>query len=72
MWVSVIQVYAPTEDSKNEVKDNFYEQLEGTVRGVPKQVKLVVLGDLKCMCRKECGSVVWGDVTGKHGEVVEN
>ena len=37
VWVSVIQVYAPTEDSKNEVKDDFNEQLESTVREVPKQ-----------------------------------
>ena len=28
VWISVIQVYAPTEDSKNEVKDDFYEQLK--------------------------------------------
>ena len=32
MWVSERQVYAPTEDSKNEVKDDLYEQLESTVR----------------------------------------
>ena len=46
VWMSVIQVYATTEDSKNEVKDDFYEQLEGTVREAPKQNKLVALGDL--------------------------
>ena len=70
VWVSVIQVYAPTEDSKNEVKDSFYEQLEGTVRGVPKQVKLVVLGDLNARVGRNV--TVWGDVIGKHGEAVEN
>ena len=46
VWVSVIQVYAPKEDSKNEVEDSFYEQLEGTVKGVPKQDKLAVLENL--------------------------
>ena len=60
----------PTEDSKNEVKDDFYEQLESTVREVPKQDKLVALGDLNACVG---GNVaVWGDVIGKHGEVVEN
>ena len=31
-WVSVVQVYAPTEDSKEEVKGGFYEQLQTTLR----------------------------------------
>ena len=66
----MLQVYAPTEDSKNEVKDDFYEQLEGTVREVPKQNKLVVLGDLNAHVGRNVA--VWGDVIGKHGEVVEN
>ena len=70
MCVSVIQVYAPTEDNKNVVKDDFYEQLEGTVRGVPKQDKLVVLGDVNARVGRNV--IVWGDVIGKHGEAVEN
>ena len=32
VWVKVIQVYAPTEDSKDEVKESFYEQLQGTMK----------------------------------------
>ena len=32
--VSVIQGYAPTKDSMDDVKDGFYEQLEGTMKEV--------------------------------------
>ena len=46
VWVSVIQVYAPTEDSRVEMKEEFYEQLQVTVREVHRQDKLVVMGDL--------------------------
>ena len=32
VWVKVIQVYAPTEDSKDEVEEGFYEQLQVTMK----------------------------------------
>ena len=37
MWVSVIQVHALTKDSKNEVKEGFYEQLLETMKEVLKR-----------------------------------
>ena len=40
------------------------------MREVPKQDKLVVLGDLNAHVGRNV--VMWGDVIGKHGEVVEN
>ena len=46
VWVSVIQVYAPTGDSKEEVKEGFYEQLQVTLREVHRQDKVIVMGDL--------------------------
>ena len=70
VWVSVVQVYAPTEDSKEEVKEGFYEQLQTTLREVHRQDKLIVLGDLNARVGRNVG--VWGDVIGKQGEVVEN
>ena len=33
-WVSLIQVYAPTEDRSQDVKDEFYAKLQDTVGGV--------------------------------------
>ena len=79
VWVSVIQVYAPTEDSKNEVKDDFNEQLESTVREVPKQDNWqywgtsvhVYVGRNVAVCVGGGGGG-GGGVIGMHGEVVEN
>ena len=70
VWVSVIQVYAPTEDSKEEVKEGFYEQLQATVREVHRQDKLIVMGDLNARVGRNVE--VWGGVIGRQGEVVEN
>lgn len=69
-WVTVIQVYAPTEDSKDEVKEGFYEQLQETVKEVQKRDKLIVMGDLNA--RVGNNAKVWREVIGKQGEVVEN
>ena len=70
VWVSVIQVYAPTENSRVEMKEEFYEQLQVTVREVQSQDKLVVMGDLNA--RVGDNVKVWGEVIGKQGEAVEN
>ena len=68
--MSVVQVYVPTEDSKEEVKEGFYEQLHTTLREVHRQDKLIVMEDLNARVGRNVG--VWGDVIGKQGEVVEN
>ena len=70
VWVSVIQVYAPTEDCRVEMEEEFYEQLQVTVREVHRQDKLVVMGDLNA--RVGDNVKVWGEVIGKQGEAVEN
>ena len=56
MWVSVIHVYALIEDSKNEVKDDFYEQLKGyTVERYPSRIKWYLMADLNARVgRKAC------------------
>ena len=64
--VSVIQVYAPTEDSRNEMKEEFYEQLQVTVREVHRQDKLVVMGDLNA--RVGDNVKVWGELLESKGK----
>ena len=59
VWVSVIQVYAPTEDSKEEVKEGFYEQLQATVRDVHRKDKLIAMGDLNARVGRNVE--VWGN-----------
>ena len=44
VWMTVIQVYAPTEDSTDEVKEDFYEQLQEIMKEVHKWDKLIVMG----------------------------
>ena len=42
---TVIQVYAPTEDSQEEDKDAFYDQLQAVLSAVPKHDVKIVMGD---------------------------
>ena len=43
--VTVVQVYAPTEDTPDEEKDDFYEQLQKTLDEVPSFDNKIVIGD---------------------------
>ena len=40
-----MQVYAPTNDAEFEAKDDFYDQLQSVLEGVPKHDLLIVMGD---------------------------
>ena len=55
MWASVVQVYAPTEDCKEDVKEGFYEQLQTTLWEVHRQDKLIVMGDLNARVGRNVG-----------------
>ena len=43
--LSIIQVYAPTSDSNEEDLEIFYNQIEATMRNIPKKDILIVMGD---------------------------
>ena len=43
--MSMISVYAPTMTNEDEVKDQFYADLDTTISAVPKADKLIFLGD---------------------------
>ena len=43
--ITLVSTYAPTLSATPEVKDEFYESLAATIRGVPSQEQLVILGD---------------------------
>ena len=64
-YLTLISVYAPTLTSDDETKDSFYDDLHRSIRSVPKNDKLVVLGDLNA--RVEHDHLLWDGLIGKHG-----
>ena len=44
--LTIIQVYAPTNDAEDESKEEFYEQLQREVEATPRHDVLIVMGDL--------------------------
>ncbi|XGW34280.1 hypothetical protein V3C99_018265, partial [Haemonchus contortus] len=43
--ITVVQVYAPTEDTSEELKDSFYEQLQDIVDDIPRRDLKLIIGD---------------------------
>ena len=68
--LTLIHVYAPTNDTDEEAKDHFYEKLQAIVDKTPKHDLLVITGDLNA----KVGSDVEGyeRVMGKHGVGIRN
>ncbi|XP_046962200.1 uncharacterized protein LOC124531734 [Vanessa cardui] len=62
-FVTLISAYAPTLNSKPETKDQFYDQLEETVRRVNPTDRLHILGDFNA----RVGQDTWPECLGAHG-----
>ena len=43
---TIVIVYAPTNDSESEAKEDFYDQLQSVLEAVPEHDLLIVMGDL--------------------------
>ena len=63
--ITVIQVYAPTEDKPDDEKDDFYEQLREVVRTVKQHDMLLLMGDFNAKVGQEDG--MWRDEVGVFG-----
>jgi hypothetical protein len=63
--VSIVHVYAPTNTSSVDVKDEFYEQLSSTLNNVRKGDILIVMGDLNA--RVGSDNTGYESFMGKHG-----
>ena len=46
IWVMVVQVYAPTDDSSLGIKDEFFQKLQETVGDMARRDLMVVMGDM--------------------------
>ena len=65
-WVTLIQVYAPIDDSVEEMKSSFYMSLEEMIACVSKRDHLVLMGDLNARVGRDVST--WREVIGRHGE----
>lgn len=63
--LTFIQVYAPTEQAPDDVKDAFYQQLAQTLNNVKKSDILVMMGDLNAQVGSSNEN--WETVMGTHG-----
>lgn len=64
-WMNIISVYAPTMSASLESYELFYEQLSETIRGIPKQDKILLLGDFNARVGNDWKT--WKGVLGKYG-----
>jgi exonuclease III len=61
--ITMINVYAPTEDKTEEIKEQFYDDLQSMVDKVPKSDLIIILGDVNAKLGKE---PAYQKITGKH------
>ena len=51
--ITLINVYAPTEDNTEETKEQFYDNLQYLVDKIPKIDTIIILGDVNAELGKE-------------------
>lgn len=62
---TLISVYAPTLDSNEDIKDSFYGHLNEVLRTIPREDKIIILGDFNA--RVGSNQHLWEGVIGHHG-----
>ena len=68
--VTVVQVYAPHNEREDQVKNDFYEELQETLDGCNKNDIIVVMGDLNAKVGSD--NIGYEKTMGKHGLGVQN
>jgi exonuclease III len=61
--IKLINAYAPTEDETEEIKEQFYDDLQSIVDKVPKSDLTIMLGDVNAKLGKE---LAYKKITGKY------
>ena len=67
---NLISAYAPTLDSSDQIKDEFYEDLGTLLCSIPLDQKIILLGDFNARVGTDANA--WRKVIGKHGVGMEN
>jgi exonuclease III len=67
---TLISAYAPTMSYPDDVKESFYEELGNAIRAVPRNDKLILLGDFNARVGRD--HQTWPGVLGCHGLGKEN
>ena len=70
VWLTLVQVYAPTDDTDSVAKDEFYAEVQEVMNRVPRGDRIIVMGNFNARVGKNVK--VWKGVIGEHGEEVEN
>jgi hypothetical protein len=76
--ITLINIYAPTEDKEEDIKEQFYEELQRTQGKVPKHYVTIILGDMNAKLGKEkvlsqvVGRHTLHNITNANGEMVAN
>jgi exonuclease III len=61
--ITLINVYAPTEDHTEETKEHFYDNLQYLLDKIPKNDTVIILGDVNAQLGKER---LCNDITGQY------
>ena len=69
-FVTLVSCYAPTLNLPEDVKDQFYEQMDQILFGLSRNEKVVILGDFNA--RVGTNYDVWRGIIGRHGVGKEN
>ena len=64
-FATLFSAYAPTMTNPDEVKEKFYEDLNSAISSVPKQDKLIILGDFNARVGQD--HKTWAGVLGTQG-----
>ncbi len=68
--LSIVVCYAPIGAADEDAKDDFYDSLQTTIEGIPKQDVLLMLGDLNAKVGSDNDNR--GNVMGRQGVGVMN
>ena len=69
--ISIIQIYAPTQDHEDEEIELFYDEIQTAIKNVKKNDKLFVMGDLNAKVGKEKLLIKLVDMVWEHGMTEE-